>query len=75
MLMDTHAQRRRLVSRRDRLEAIKRDNLAKIQEINKIIEKTEQKKEVSVGKLNALGERISKQNKQIDIKLGKIFTV
>lgn len=67
MLVDTHAQRRRQVSRRDRLEAIKRDNLAKIQEINKIIEKTEQKKEVSVGKLNAIGERISKQNKQIDI--------
>ena len=65
--MNGFAQNRRRVSRRDRLEAIKRDNLAKIQEINKIIEKTEQKKEVSVGKLNALGERISKQNKQIDI--------
>ena len=55
------------MSRRDRLEAIKRENLAKIQEINKIIEKTEQKKEVSVGKLNAIGERINKQTKQIDI--------
>ena len=49
------------------MEAIKKDNLAKIQEINKIIEKTEQKKEVSVGKLNAIGERINKQTKQIDI--------
>ncbi len=67
MLVDVHAQRRRRVSRRDRLEAIKRDNLAKIQEINKIIEKTEQKKEVSVGKLNAIGERINKQTRQIDI--------
>ena len=55
------------MSRRDRLEAIKRENLAKIQEINIIIEKTEQKKEVSVGKLNAIGERINKQTKQIDI--------
>ena len=64
---DGFSQNLRKVSRRARLEAIKRDNLAKIQEINKIIEKTEQKKEVSVGKLNALGERISKQNKQIDI--------
>ena len=66
-LTDGFAQSRRRVSRRDRLEAIKKDNLAKIQEINRIIEKTEQKKEVSVGKLNALGERINKQNKQIDI--------
>jgi murein hydrolase activator len=67
VLADVHAQRRRRVSRRARLEAIKKDNLAKIQEINKIIEKTEQKKEVSVGKLNAIGERINKQNRQIDI--------
>lgn len=67
ILVNTHAQKRRQVSRRDKLEAIKRENLAKIQEINKIIEKTEQKKEVSVGKLNAIGERINKQNKQIDI--------
>ncbi|MET3126116.1 septal ring factor EnvC (AmiA/AmiB activator) [Arcicella rosea] len=50
-----------------KLEAAKRENLQKIQEINKIIEKTEQKKEASVGKLNALGERIDKQAKQIDI--------
>lgn len=50
-----------------RLEAAKRENLQKIQEINKIIEKTEQKKEASVGKLNAIGERINKQSKQIDI--------
>jgi hypothetical protein len=49
------------------LEAAKRENLQKIQEINKIIAKTEQKKEVSVGKLNAIGERINKQTKQIDI--------
>jgi septal ring factor EnvC (AmiA/AmiB activator) len=49
------------------LEAAKRENLQKIQEINKIIERTEQKKEVTVGKLNALGERINKQTRQIDI--------
>ncbi len=49
------------------MEAAKRENLQKIQEINKIIAKTEQKKEVSVGKLNAIGERINKQTKQIDI--------
>lgn len=66
-LTDTQAQRRRKSNRRARLEAAKRDNLQKIQEINKIIEKTEQKKEVSVGKLNAIGERINKQTRQIDI--------
>jgi murein hydrolase activator len=64
---DTEAQRRRKSNRRARLEAAKRDNIRKIQEINKIIEKTEQKKEVSVGKLNAIGERINKQTRQIDI--------
>lgn len=53
--------------RRSKLEAAKKENLQKIQEINKIIETTEQKKEVSVGKLNAIGERINKQTKQIDI--------
>lgn len=53
--------------KKKKLEAAKRENLQKIQEINKIIEKTEQKKEASVGKLNALGERIDKQAKQIDI--------
>ncbi len=60
-------QNRRKSTRRARLEAAKRENLQKIQEINKIIEKTEQKKEVSVGKLNAIGERINKQTRQIDI--------
>jgi murein hydrolase activator len=64
---DIQAQRRRKSNRRARLEAAKRDNIRKIQEINKIIEKTEQKKEVSVGKLNAIGERINKQTRQIDI--------
>jgi murein hydrolase activator len=64
---DTEAQRRRKSNRRARLEAAKRDNIRKIEEINKIIEKTEQKKEVSVGKLNAIGERINKQTRQIDI--------
>lgn len=55
------------LSKRKKLEAAKQENLQKIQEINKIIEKTEQKKEASVGKLNALGERIDKQSKQIGI--------
>jgi murein hydrolase activator len=64
---DIQAQRRRKSNRRARLEAAKRDNIRKIEEINKIIEKTEQKKEVSVGKLNAIGERINKQTRQIDI--------
>ena len=66
-LTDTIGQTKTKSSRRVRLEAAKRENLQKIQEINKIIEKTEQKKEASVGKLNALGERINKQTKQIDI--------
>jgi murein hydrolase activator len=66
-ITDTYGQRKRKSSRRAKLEAAKRENLQKIQEINKIIEKTEQKKEVSVGKLNAIGERINKQTKQIDI--------
>ncbi|MES2516574.1 MAG: peptidoglycan DD-metalloendopeptidase family protein [Bacteroidota bacterium] len=66
-LADIHGQTRRKSNRRARLEAAKRENLQRIQEINKIIEKTEQKKEVSVGKLNAIGERINKQSKQIDI--------
>ena len=66
-LIDTIGQTKTKSSRRVRLEAAKRENLQKIQEINKIIEKTEQKKEASVGKLNALGERINKQTKQIDI--------
>jgi len=55
------------LAKRKKLEAAKQENIQKIQEINKIIEKTEQKKEASVGKLNALGERIDKQAKQIDI--------
>lgn len=66
-MVDSFGQNRRKSTRRARLEAAKRDNLQKIQEINKIIEKTEQKKEVSVGKLNAIGERINKQSRQIDI--------
>ena len=66
-LTDTIGQTKRKSSRRVRLEAAKRENLQKIQEINKIIAKTEQKKEASVGKLNAIGERINKQTKQIDI--------
>ena len=66
-ISNTYGQRKRKSSRRAKLEAAKRENLQKIQEINKIIEKTEQKKEVSVGKLNAIGERINKQTKQIDI--------
>nr|MCU0469570.1 peptidase M23 [Arcicella sp.] len=67
IVTDVQGQSRRKSSRRARLEAAKRENLQKIQEINKIIERTEQKKEVTVGKLNALGERINKQTRQIDI--------
>jgi len=67
LFTDVQGQRKRKSNRRARLEAAKRENLHKIQEINKIIKKTEQKKEVSVGKLNAIGERINKQTKQIDI--------
>jgi septal ring factor EnvC (AmiA/AmiB activator) len=67
LISDGFGQNRRKSNRRVRLEAAKRENLQKIQEINKIIEKTEQKKEVSVGKLNAIGERINKQSRQIDI--------
>ncbi|MFC0185371.1 Septal ring factor EnvC, activator of murein hydrolases AmiA and AmiB [Pseudarcicella hirudinis] len=53
--------------RKDRLEAEKRQNLQKIKDLNKIIDKTSEKKEASVGKLNAISERIHKQAKQIDL--------
>ncbi len=54
-------------SKRVQLEAAKRANLQKIQELNTIIEKTEQSKEASVGKVTAIGERIEKQNQQINL--------
>lgn len=54
-------------AKRVQLEAAKRANLEKIQELNTIIEKTEQSKEASVGKVTAIGERIEKQNQQISL--------
>jgi murein hydrolase activator len=65
---DGFAQRRRKKSpKRARLEAQKRENLQKIKELNQILDKTAEKKDASVGRLNALTERINKQGRQIDL--------
>ena len=64
-LNTSFAQKKRI--NRAKLEAEKKENIQKINELNQIIEKTGQKKEASVGKLNALGERITKQSKQINL--------
>jgi septal ring factor EnvC (AmiA/AmiB activator) len=49
------------------LEQQKKDNLAKIKELNSIISRTSKKKNASIGKLNVLKQQIGVQKKQITI--------
>jgi septal ring factor EnvC (AmiA/AmiB activator) len=49
------------------LEKEKKDNLAKIKELNTIISRTSKKKNASIGKLNVLKEQIGVQKKQINL--------
>ena len=53
--------------KKTQLEQQKKDNLAKIKELNSIITRTSKKKKVSIGKLNVLKEQIVVQKKQINI--------
>ncbi len=53
--------------KKTQLEQQKKDNLAKIKELNTIITRTSKKKNVSIGKLNVLKEQIVVQKKQINI--------
>jgi len=53
--------------RKTQLEQQKKDNLAKIKELNSIISRTSKKKNVSIGKLNVLKEQIGVQKKQINV--------
>ncbi|MFM6947988.1 MAG: murein hydrolase activator EnvC family protein [Aquirufa sp.] len=55
------------VDRKTQLEQQKKDNLAKIKELNSIISRTSKKKNASIGKLNVLKEQIGVQKKQINI--------
>ena len=55
------------VDKREQLERQKKENLAKIKELNSIISRTSKKKKVSLGKLNVLKEQIGVQKKQIGI--------
>lgn len=55
------------VDRKIQLEQQKKDNLAKIKELNSIISRTSKKKNASIGKLNVLKEQIGVQKKQINI--------
>jgi septal ring factor EnvC (AmiA/AmiB activator) len=55
------------VDKKTQLEQQKKDNLAKIKELNTIITRTSKKKNVSIGKLNVLKEQIVVQKKQINI--------
>lgn len=55
------------VDRKIQLEQQKKDNLAKIKELNSIISRTSKKKKASIGKLNVLKEQIGVQKKQINI--------
>jgi septal ring factor EnvC (AmiA/AmiB activator) len=58
-----HAQ----VEKKAQLEQQKKDNLAKIKELNSIISRTSKKKKVSIGKLNVLKQQIGVQKKQINL--------
>ena len=49
------------------LEKEKKDNLAKIKELNTIISRTSKKKNAAIGKLNVLKEQIGVQKKQINL--------
>jgi septal ring factor EnvC (AmiA/AmiB activator) len=55
------------VEKKTQLEQQKKENLAKIKELNSIISSTSKKKNVSLGKLNVLKEQIGVQKKQINI--------
>ncbi len=55
------------VDRKSQLEQQKKDNLAKIKELNSIISRTSKKKNASLGKLNVLKEQIVVQKKQINV--------
>jgi len=55
------------IDRKTQLEQEKKDNLAKIKELNSIISRTSKKKNVSIGKLNILKQQIGVQKKQINI--------
>ncbi|RXK49667.1 murein hydrolase activator EnvC family protein [Aquirufa rosea] len=55
------------VDKREQLERQKKENLAKIKELNSIISRTTKKKKASLGKLNVLKEQIGVQKKQIGI--------
>lgn len=55
------------VDKKAQLEQQKKDNLAKIKELNSIISRTSKKKNASIGKLNVLKEKIGVQKKQINI--------
>jgi septal ring factor EnvC (AmiA/AmiB activator) len=55
------------VDKKVQLEQQKKDNLAKIKELNSIISRTSKKKKASIGKLNVLKEQIGVQKKQITL--------
>jgi septal ring factor EnvC (AmiA/AmiB activator) len=55
------------VDKKTQLEQQKKENLAKIKELNSIISRTSKKKKASIGKLNVLKEQIVVQKKQINI--------
>ena len=55
------------VDKKSQLEEQKKENLAKIKELNSIISKTSKKKNASIGKLNVLKEQIVVQKKQINV--------
>jgi murein hydrolase activator len=55
------------VDKKTQLEQQKKDNLAKIKELNSIISRTSKKKNASIGKLNVLKEQIVVQKKQINV--------
>ena len=55
------------VEKKAQLEQQKKDNLAKIKELNSIISRTSKKKNASIGKLNVLKQQIGVQKKQINL--------
>ncbi len=62
---DTFAQRKK--KSRSQLERDKRRNLEKIAETKRALENTQEKKEVSVGKIKAIKQQISSQEEQIGL--------
>ena len=61
-LSTTYSQKKREV-----LEQKKKENLEKIKELNDVLDKTETKKEATLGQLKTLNERITSQSRQIDL--------